>query len=132
MAANTSTPMYLNDAAHAPKAIGPYSQAVAAGNLVFLSGQIGISPESGEIVQGGIEKQAEQVLQNLKAVLAHAGVSFSNVVKSTIFLTNLAHFQAVNAIYEKALAGVRPARSTVQVAALPRGAEIEIEMVALR
>ena len=123
---------YLNDAPHAPKAIGPYSQAVSIGNLVFLSGQIPLNPLSGEIVSGGIEAQTEQVLQNLKAVLAYAGLDFSYVLKSTIFLTNLAHFQAVNAVYEKALGGSRPARSTVQVAALPRGAEIEIEMIAAK
>ena len=123
---------YLNDAPHAPKAIGPYSQAVGAGSLLFLSGQIPLNPPAGEMVTGGIEKQTEQVLQNLKAVLAHAGLDFSHVVKSTIFLTDLTHFQAVNALYEKALGGSRPARSTVQVAALPRGAEIEIEMIAAR
>jgi len=123
---------YLNDAPNAPKAIGPYSQATSHGNLVFLSGQIPLSPESGALIEGGIEKQTEQVLKNLQAVLAHAGLTFGHVLKTTIFLTDLSHFQIVNGIYEKALGGAKPARSTIQVAALPRGAVIEIEMVAGR
>jgi 2-iminobutanoate/2-iminopropanoate deaminase len=123
---------YINDAPNAPKAIGPYSQATAVGNLVFLSGQIPLDPSSGQIVEGGIEKQTEQVLKNLGAVLAHAKLTFSNVLKTTIFLTDLAHFQVVNGIYEKALGTSKPARATVQVAALPRGAMVEIEMIAAR
>ena len=122
----------FNDSPNAPKAIGPYSQAVESNGLVFLSGQIPLEPSSGVLVTGGIEAQAEQVLKNIHAVLAHAGLDFSHVIKTTIFLTSLAHFQIVNGIYEKAFGTNKPARSTIQVAALPRGAEIEIEVVATR
>lgn len=116
----------------APAAIGPYSQAVRLGDLVFLSGQIPLDPKSGEMVGGqDASAQAEQVLDNLAAVLAAAGSSFAQVVKTTIFLTDLADFAAVNAVYAKRFDGVPPpARATVQVAALPRGAKVEIEMIA--
>lgn len=116
----------------APAAIGPYSQAVRLGDLVFLSGQIPLDPKSGEMVGGqDASAQAEQVLDNLAAVLAAAGSSFGQVVKTTIFLTDLADFAAVNAVYAKRFDGVPPpARATVQVAALPRGAKVEIEMIA--
>ncbi len=123
---------YINDAPQAPKAIGPYSQAASHGSLVFLSGQIPLVPESGSLIEGGIENQAEQVLKNLSAVLKHAGLTFAQVLKTTIFLTDLSHFQVVNNIYEKALGNSKPARSTIQVAALPRGALIEIEMIAAK
>lgn len=123
-------PKYINDAPDAPKAIGPYSQAVSIGNLFFLSGQIPLDPKTAQMVEGGIEVQTARVLNNLKAVLAHSKLEFGNVVKSTIFLTDLANFQVVNGIYEKALGSAIPARSTVQVAALPRGALVEIEMIA--
>ncbi|MCZ7683136.1 MAG: RidA family protein [Sandaracinaceae bacterium] len=118
--------------ADAPAAIGPYSQAVRAGNLVFLSGQIPLDPKSGEMVGGqDASAQAEQVLDNLRAVLAAAGCAFSDVVKTTIFLTDLGDFAAVNAVYAKRFEGAPPpARATVQVAALPRGAKVEIEMIA--
>jgi 2-iminobutanoate/2-iminopropanoate deaminase len=117
---------------HAPAAIGPYSQAVSAGNFVFLSGQIPLDPRTGELVGGDdVEAQATQVMKNLEAVLEAAGASFARVVKSTIFLTDLADFARVNQIYGSAFAGLEPpARATVQVAALPRGAKVEIEMVA--
>ena len=115
---------------NAPAAIGPYSQAQISGNHLFTSGQIPLVPETMEMVTGPIEGQTEQVLKNLGAVLAAAGTGWSRVVKTTVFLTDLADFAAFNAIYEKVLGDAKPARSTVQVAALPRGAKIEIELIA--
>lgn len=116
----------------APAAIGPYSQAVRAGQLVFLSGQIPLDPATGELVAGDIEAETTQVMKNLAAVLRAAGSSFEHVLKATIFLTNLGDFARVNGVYGAAFAGVSPpARSTVQVSALPRGANVEIELVAL-
>jgi 2-iminobutanoate/2-iminopropanoate deaminase len=119
--------------ADAPRAIGPYSQAVRAGQLVFLSGQIPLDPASGEMVGGAdVEAQTRQVMANLAAVLAAAGSGFQHVVKTTIFLTDLADFARVNQVYGAAFDGVQPpARATVQVAALPRGAKVEIEAIAL-
>jgi 2-iminobutanoate/2-iminopropanoate deaminase len=119
--------------ADAPKAIGPYSQAVRAGQLVFLSGQIPLDPASGEMVGGAdVEAQTRQVMANLAAVLAAAGSGFQHVVKTTIFLTDLADFTRVNEVYGAAFDGVQPpARATVQVAALPRGAKVEIDAIAL-
>ena len=116
--------------AAAPAAIGPYSQAQISGNHLYTSGQIPLVPETMEMVTGPIEPQAEQVLKNLSAVLAAAGTSWDRVVKTTVFLSDMADFAAFNAIYEKALGGAKPARSTVQVAALPRGAKVEIELIA--
>jgi 2-iminobutanoate/2-iminopropanoate deaminase len=118
---------------HAPKAIGPYSQAIAvpaSGRLVFCSGQIPLDPASGEIVQGDAAVQAERVMKNLEAVLAAAGMSVANVVRTTIFLTDLADFARVNEVYGKSFPAEPPARVTVQVAALPRGAKVEIDAVA--
>lgn len=115
----------------APKAIGPYSQAVVAGGFVFASGQIPLDPATGQLVAGDISAQTRRVFANIDAVLAGAGSSLQKVVKATVFLTDLSHFGTVNTIYEEAFAGARPARSTVQVAALPRGAQVEIEVVAL-
>ena len=114
----------------APAAIGPYSQAQISGNHLYTSGQIPLVPETMEMVSGTNEPQAEQVLKNLSAVLAAAGTSWDRVVKTTVFLSDMADFAAFNAIYEKALGGAKPARSTVQVAALPRGAKVEIELIA--
>jgi 2-iminobutanoate/2-iminopropanoate deaminase len=122
----------INDAPNAPKAIGPYAQGVEHNGVLYLSGQIPLVPESGVLVQGDISKQAEQVLKNITAVLSHEGLTLNAVAKTTIFLTNLGHFQTVNSIYERAFGKHTPARSTVQVAALPRGAEIEIEVIAVR
>jgi 2-iminobutanoate/2-iminopropanoate deaminase len=122
---------YFSDAPNAPKAIGPYSQATRQGKLVFLSGQVPLVPETGTLVPGGIEDQTEQVMKNLQAVLSHLGLGFGQVAKSTIYLTDFSNFKTVNAIYEKWLAGSKPARATVQVAALPLGASIEIEMTAV-
>ncbi len=116
---------------NAPAAIGPYSQAVRAGNLLFLSGQIPLDPATGELVAGDIVLETERVLQNLGAVLGAAGLSFEHVVRTTIYLTDLTHFQAVNTAYGKFFSRVPPARATVQVAALPRGARIEIDAIAV-
>lgn len=115
----------------APGAIGPYSQAVRAGGMVFVSGQIPLDPATGELVQGGVDAQAARVVENLRAILRAAGCDFGDVVKTTIFLTDLAHFTAVNAVYGKAFAQPFPARATVQVAALPKGALVEIEAIAV-
>ncbi|MDB4971919.1 MAG: putative endoribonuclease [Myxococcaceae bacterium] len=117
---------------HAPGAIGPYSQAVRAGQFVFTSGQIPLDPQSGNMVGGDdVEAQTAQVMKNLEAVLSAAGASFAQVVKSTIFLTDLGDFAVVNRVYGAHFEGEPPARSTVQVAALPRGSKVEIELTAL-
>ena len=116
----------------APAAIGPYSQAVQAGSLVFLSGQIPLEPASGELVAGGIEAQTRQVLANLQAVLTAAGLDFASLVKTTIYLVDLGDFATVNRLYGECCGAVPPARATVQVAALPKGALVEIEGVAMR
>lgn len=114
----------------APKAVGPYSQAIRSGGFVFTSGQIPLDPATGQLVSGPIEAQTRRVMQNLSAVLAAAGASFGAVVKSTIYLTNLADFAAVNAVYASYFSSDPPARATVQVAALPLGASVEIDMIA--
>jgi len=117
--------------AGAPAAIGPYSQAVSAGGLVFVSGQIPLDPATGLLVEGGIAAQTERVLSSLRAVLEAAGSGLDRVVKTTVFLTDLGAFAEVNEVYARFFAAAPPARATVQVAALPRGAGIEIEAVAL-
>ena len=114
----------------APAAIGPYSQGIRAGDFFFFSGQIPLDPKTGEMVGGGIGVQAERVMENMKGALSAAGLTFDQVVRTTIFLTDLADFGTVNAIYGSRFKGIFPARSTVQVAALPKGAAIEIEWVA--
>ena len=114
----------------APAAIGPYSQAIRAGSLLFSSGQLGTTPETGKL-QEGVEAQARQALANVQAVLAAAGVGVENVVKVTLFLANMADFAKVNAIYGEVFHHEPPARSTIQVAALPLGGLVEIEVVAL-
>lgn len=116
----------------APAAVGPYSQAIAAGDLVFCSGQIGLEPTTGELVNGGVEAEAERALRNLAAVLDAAGLSLADVVKATIFLIDIADFAAVNGVYARFMPDPPPARSTVAVAALPRGARVEIEAIAVR
>ncbi len=116
---------------HAPAAIGPYSQAIVSDDLVFCSGQLGLDPVSGELAEG-VEAQAERALRNLAEVLGAAGVSMADLVKTTIFLADLADFAAVNAIYARHVPEPAPARSTVGVAALPRGGRVEIEAVARR
>jgi 2-iminobutanoate/2-iminopropanoate deaminase len=116
----------------APAAIGPYSQAVVDGDLIFCSGQIGIDPASGKMVDGGIEAETRRVLENLREVLRAAGFTLAHVVKTTVFLVSLADFETVNRIYGEHFDGPYPARSTVQVAALPRDARVEIEAIARR
>ncbi|MDX1999801.1 MAG: RidA family protein [Thermoanaerobaculia bacterium] len=120
---------YLHSDA-APAAIGPYSQAVAVDGLLFTSGQIPLDPATGEFVPGGFEEQARQVLKNLAAVLAAGGCTFQDVVKSTVFLVDFADFPVLNRLYGEALGDHRPVRSTVQVVALPKGALVEIDLIA--
>jgi 2-iminobutanoate/2-iminopropanoate deaminase len=115
----------------APQAIGPYSIGVRVGELVFSAGQIGIDPQSGEVVSGGIEAETRQALLNLQAVLEAAGASLENVVKTTVFLQDINEFGRMNGVYAEFFTGKPPARSAVQVAALPRGVAVEIEAIAL-
>ena len=116
---------------NAPEAIGPYSQAIICGNMLFTSGQIPINPATGDVEAEGITDQATQVMKNLSAVLAEAGTSFDKVVKTTCFLSDMADFAAFNAIYSKYFANC-PARSCIEVAALPKGALVEVEAVAAK
>ena len=116
----------------APKAIGPYSQAVAAGELIFCAGQVALDPASGDSVAGDVTAQTERVLDNLSAVLAAAGSDLQHVVKTTVYLTDFNDFAAMNAAYAKRFGDHRPARATVGVSALPKGLRVEIECVAIR
>jgi 2-iminobutanoate/2-iminopropanoate deaminase len=115
---------------HAPQPIGPYSQAVVVGNELYCSGQIPIDPTTGELVDGDAGAQTERVIENLGAVLCAAGYEFANVVKTTVFLVDMKDFPAVNKVYERYFGMYKPARSTVAVAALPRGARVEIDLIA--
>ncbi|MFA5266146.1 MAG: RidA family protein [Opitutaceae bacterium] len=117
--------------ASAPKAIGPYSQAIATGSLLFTSGQLGIDMQAGKLADGA-EAQAKHAMQNLGAILVSEGLSYDNIVKTTVFLTDLSNFAVVNAVYQGFFSGDYPARSCVQVTALPLGAVVEIECVAVR
>jgi 2-iminobutanoate/2-iminopropanoate deaminase len=114
----------------APKAIGPYEQAWVVDGTVYTSGQIALDPKTGEMVPGGIAEQTRRVLQNLRAVLEAAGSSLDRVIRTTVYMTDLSHFTIMNGVYAEVLGGNKPARSTVQVAALPRGALVEIDAVA--
>ena len=114
----------------APRAIGPYSQALRAGGFLFTAGQVGFDPTTGELVDGGIAEQTRQVLQNIRAILEAGGSGLAQVVKTTVFLVDMADFGAMNEVYAEAFGAHRPARSTVAVAALTRGARVEIEAVA--
>lgn len=116
----------------APAAIGPYSQSVSFGDLLFTSGQIALDPATGEIVDGDFADQAKQVLRNLEAVLASAGCTFTDVIKATIYVADMAHFGTLNTLYAEAMGVHRPARSTVQAAGLPKGALVEIDLIARR
>jgi len=116
--------------AGSPGAVGPYNHAVRIGDLLFSAGQIPIDPATGDLVAGGIKTQTEQVLRNVKAILSDQSLTFSNVVKTTVFLTDLADFGCMNEIYATCFTSDFPARSTIQVAALPKGAKVEIEFVA--
>ena len=124
-------PLDLVSTAGAPKAIGPYSQAVRANGFLFTAGQITLDPRTGELVAGGIAEQTTRALENLRAILKEAGVGFSQVVKTTVFLVDMADFTPMNEVYARAFGDHRPARSTVAVAALPRGARVEIEVIAM-
>ena len=115
----------------APKAIGPYSQAVKAGNVIYTSGQVSLDPKTGELVTGDFNAQARRVFENLKAVLRAGGADFRHVAKANVFLTDLANFQALNAIYAEYFGDHKPARTTVQVAGLPKGAALEIDLIAV-
>lgn len=115
----------------APKAIGPYSQAVKAGNLIFVSGQIPIDPATGEIVGKSIEEQTERVLKNLSAILDEAGSSLGNVIKTTVYLTDLKNFEGMNKVYARFFEEMHPARATVGVTSLPKNVEVEIEAVSM-
>jgi len=116
----------------APRPVGPYSQAVAVGDLVFTAGQLGLDPATGQLVAGGAAAEAGRIMENLVAVLKAAGLGFEDVVKTTIFLTDLADFKAVNEVYARYAGAPPPARSTVQVSGLALGARVEIEAIAVR
>ncbi|OJW82092.1 MAG: reactive intermediate/imine deaminase [Bacteroidetes bacterium 46-16] len=115
---------------NAPAPIGPYNQAVQAGNMLFISGQIALDPTTGQLVQSSIKAEAQQVMENLQAVLQAAGMDFSNVIKTSIFLMDMASFTEVNEVYAMYFSDNYPARETVQVAGLPKGVRVEISMVA--
>ena len=114
----------------APAAIGPYSQAISIGNFLFTSGQIALDPESGIFLSAEIEEETEQTLKNISAILRAGGLSLENVVKTTVYLSDLNHFSRMNQVYEKYFSKTKPARACVQVAALPKGAKIEIDAIA--
>ena len=117
---------------NAPAAVGPYSQAVDCGDLVFLSGQIPLVPATGLLAEGGIEAQARQMFENIKAVLAEAGMDFTNVVKTTVFMTDLGQFATLNGIYAEYFQAPYPARSCIEVTKLPKGVSVECELIAKR
>ena len=117
--------------AEAPKAVGPYSQAVAVGNFLFCAGQIPLDPATGELIAGDVTAQTERVLQNVKGVLRANGMTFAHVVKATVFMVDLGKFADMNAVYSQYFSEPFPARSTIQVAALPKGAQVEIEVIAV-
>jgi len=116
----------------APKAIGPYSQATIADDVVYTAGQIALDPATGEVVTGGVTEQTERVFANLRAILEAAGTGLASVVKTTVYLTDMNDFKAMNDVYARAFGDHRPARSTVAVAALPRGVRVEIDVIARR
>jgi 2-iminobutanoate/2-iminopropanoate deaminase len=122
--------MRFHHSDNAPRALGPYSQAVEVDGWLYASGQVGIDPATGELVAGGFEAEARQMLANLEAVLAAAGCTFADVVRAGIYLIDLANFPKINTLYAEALGDHRPARTTLQVAGLPQGAQVEIDVVA--
>ena len=122
--------MKFHETPTAPAALGPYSQAVSTDGWLFTAGQIGLDPGTGQLVKGGLGAQTTQVLQNLRAVLATAGADLSDVVKATIYMRDLGGFGTLNGIYEQAMGDHRPARSTVEVSDLPKGAMVEIDLIA--
>jgi 2-iminobutanoate/2-iminopropanoate deaminase len=118
-------------APNAAKPIGPYSPAIRAGNLLFISGQVGFDPATGALIDGGISAQTDQVMRNIGALLEAAGTNFAHVVRTTVFLADMGEFAAMNAVYARYVVDPPPARSTVQVAALPRNARVEIDVIAV-
>jgi 2-iminobutanoate/2-iminopropanoate deaminase len=118
-------------APNAAKPIGPYSPAIRAGNLLFISGQVGFDPATGALIEGGISAQTDQVMRNIGALLEAAGTDFAHVVRTTVFLADMGEFAAMNAVYARYVVDPPPARSTVQVAALPRNARVEIDVIAV-
>jgi 2-iminobutanoate/2-iminopropanoate deaminase len=125
-----STPLHIVSTSSAPAAIGPYSQGVIANGFLFTAGQVALDPATGEIVAGDVAAQTERVFLNLRAVLDAAGASWGDVVKTTVFLRHMTDFPVVNEAYVRAVGSARPARSTVEVSGLPRGALVEIELIA--
>ncbi len=119
------------ETSHAPSAIGPYSQAITTGNLVFTAGQIALDPATGQVVPGAIQEQTERVMRNLGAILEAAGASLDSVVKTTVFLADMGEFAAMNEVYARWFGEHKPARSTVQVSRLPRDVRVEIEAIAV-
>ncbi|KAI0789413.1 translation initiation inhibitor [Abortiporus biennis] len=130
MAASTHSSLSLVSTTEAPAAVGPYTQAIRVGDLLFLSGSLGLNPAVGKLVDGGVEAQAEQALKNMKAILEAGGSEVGKVVKTTVFLADMNDFVPVNKIYESFFGNHKPARSAVQVAKLPLGALFEIEAIA--
>ena len=114
----------------APEAIGPYSQAIKIGNFLYTSGQISLDPKTMEMITGNIELETEKVLQNIEAILSAEGLNFGHVIKTTVYLTDLSEFTRMNQVYEKFFSNTKPARACVQVAALPKGAKVEIDAIA--
>ena len=114
----------------APEAIGPYSQAIRVGNFLYTSGQISLDPKTMEMITGNIELETEKVLQNIEAILSAEGLNFGHVIKTTVYLTDLSEFTRMNQVYEKFFSNTKPARACVQVAALPKGAKVEIDAIA--
>ena len=114
----------------APEAIGPYSQAIRVGNFLYTSGQISLDPKTMEMITGNIELETEKVLQNIEAILSAEGLNFGHVIKTTVYLTDLSEFTRMNQVYEKFFSSTKPARACVQVAALPKGAKVEIDAIA--
>lgn len=125
-------PKKILDAPSAPAPVGPYSVVTEANGFVFVSGQVGMDTVAGKLVDGGVEAETHQIMKNLAAILADVGLEYSDIVKTTIFLTNMGDFPVVNAAYGQYVADAKPARSTVEVAALPLGVQVEIEAIAAR
>ena len=125
-------PKQIHDLASAPRPVGPYSIATEANGLVFISGQVGVDPATGTVVEGGVEAEARQIVANLAAILEELGLAPADVVKTTVFIRDMGNFGAVNAIYATLFDGANPARSTVEVSGLPLGVNVEIEAIAAR
>lgn len=125
-------PKKIHDVPSAPDPVGPYSVATEANGFVFISGQVGVDTAHGELVEGGVEPETHQIMENLAAILGDVGLGYADIVKTTIFLADMADFPVVNAAYGEYVADAKPARSTVEVAALPLGVQVEIEVIAAR